>query len=260
MLKFNSPAKINIFLKIIGKKDNYHLINSRFIRYEALFDEVRFIKKDKDTSDFKIVGSFNCKKEDNTIYRAYKLLKEFSKNRAIDTFLNSHFIEVKKNIPTGAGLGGGSSNAATFILAMNEIVKLGLQKKELFAIGERVGADVNFFLSDYKSANVSGIGEVVEEFEDNIPEIDLKFINIHSNTAKVYKAFTEHYFDIIDENLAKKMLVLSSKELLKTYSADRLNDLLKPLLLSHPSIKDFIDDNQFLSGSGSTFFKVKNNG
>lgn len=256
MLSFKSCAKINIFLKIVGKKDNYHLINSRFIRHEELFDEIIFKKKERQKSGFEIFGDFDCSKENNTIFKSYKYLNEYTKNRKIDDFLSEHFLYVKKNIPTGAGLGGGSSNAATTLLALNEILKLGLKQHELYAIGEKIGADVNFFISQYKSANVSGVGEKIVEFEDDEVDLELNLIDIHVNTAKVYSVFREYFYDKIDIDLANEMMKLSSSKLLKTFDANTLNDLLKPLLICYPNIKNFIKSEQFLSGSGSTFFEV----
>lgn len=258
MLSFKSPAKLNIFLKIVGKRDNYHLINSRFVRYEELFDELIFEKKEKQKNGFELSGNFNCEMENNTIFKAYKFLYEYTKNKTIDDFFNDYSLHVKKNIPFGAGLGGGSSNAATFLLALNEILNLRLKKEELYKIGERIGADVNFFLSGYKIANVSGVGEKVHEFEEDETKFELNLINIHADTAKVYKTFREHFFNEIDTKLSFDFMKMCTCKILSNYDAYAINDLLKPLLICYPDIKNFMNEDEFLSGSGSTFFRVKN--
>jgi 4-diphosphocytidyl-2-C-methyl-D-erythritol kinase len=260
VLTFKSPAKLNIFLKVVGKRDNYHLINSRFIRYDKLFDEIIFEKKDKQKSGFEMVGNFDCKLENNTIFKAYKYLCEYAKDRKIESFFSDYLLKVNKNIPTGAGLGGGSSNAATFLLAVDELLNLKLKQKDFYAIGEKIGADVNFFISKYKSANVSGIGEKIEEFSDDEVEFKLNFVDIHANTSKVYSAFREHFFDKIDIKLANDMMKKTTNELLKSFDAKTLNDLLNPLLVCYPQIKKYMKEEMYLSGSGSTFFEAVKNG
>ncbi|MFA5721914.1 MAG: 4-(cytidine 5'-diphospho)-2-C-methyl-D-erythritol kinase, partial [Aliarcobacter sp.] len=125
-----SYAKVNIFLKIVGVRDNYHLIASRFVRVKNLFDTISFIKKD--VENFTLEGNFSCLLEKNTVYKAYKELENFS---CVKEFFTSHIVKIDKKIPEFAGLGGGSSNAATFINMVNRYCNLNLSKDDLAKIG-----------------------------------------------------------------------------------------------------------------------------
>ena len=159
---YRAYAKVNIFLKITGTRGDYHEIVSRFMRVDSLYDELCFVPKD--TQEFEILGDFECETQQNTIYKAYMALRKFISSKSLEKLMRTHAINVAKKIPAFAGLGGGSSDAATYLKMCNEVLHLGLSQNELAQIGLNVGADVPFFVYGYKSANVSGIGEVVEEF------------------------------------------------------------------------------------------------
>jgi len=120
-------AKVNIFLKIVGTSQNYHKIVSRFMLMKNLYDTISFEKKDKRDDEFILLGDFGCKKEQNTIYKAYMALK----NEKVETFFKEHKVVVKKNIPEFAGLGGGSSDAAAFLNLTNEVLNLNLSLDNL---------------------------------------------------------------------------------------------------------------------------------
>ena len=83
----------------------------------------------------------------------------------VKEFFKKNIVKIDKNIPEFAGLGGGSSNCATFLNMVNQACNLNLSKEELAKIGSNIGADVPFFVYEFDSANVSGIGEIVEEFK-----------------------------------------------------------------------------------------------
>ena len=154
-----SYAKVNIFLKISGKRDGYHELVSRFVRVQNLFDEIEFIPSS--SKHFQLKGTFGCSTKSNTIYKAYEALKE--QFEEVEEYFRHHSVNVKKRIPEFAGLGGGSSNAATFMLMVNEACNLCLTRAELAEIGVTIGADVPFFVYEYNSANVTGIGEIVKK-------------------------------------------------------------------------------------------------
>ena len=177
-----SYAKVNIFLKIVGLRDNYHLIASRFVRVKNLFDTISFIKKDVD--NFSIEGNFSCILEKNTVYKAYKELEKFDE---VKEFFKKNIVKIDKNIPEFAGLGGGSSNCATFLNMVNQACNLNLSKEELAKIGSNIGADVPFFVYEFDSANVSGIGEIVEEFNEESLNIEVITPKIPCDTTKIYK-------------------------------------------------------------------------
>ncbi|MDR0761798.1 MAG: 4-(cytidine 5'-diphospho)-2-C-methyl-D-erythritol kinase [Campylobacteraceae bacterium] len=251
-----SHAKINIFLKIVGTRDNYHEIISRFVRVDNLYDELEFLPKPLHIKGFELKGKFNCSIEKNTIYRAYKLLQNAANTKKMDNFFAEYFLSVKKNIPLGGGLGGGSSNAAAFLLYINKALELGLSTEELCGIGSKIGADVNFFLYECKAANVSGIGEIIEPLQDEIPNIELIFDVAMCDTALVYGKFRECRQNDINKTAAQKLTFLNSKEVLEKFDNTALNDLLRSVLICYPSLKPKADTGLFLSGSGSTFFKV----
>ena len=245
-----SFAKINIFLKIVGTRGNYHEILSRFILCKQLFDEIYFKK-----SDSFAIECNNRDIKDNIIQKAVDELKRASFSNELDEFFSSHKIIINKNIPIGAGLGGGSSNAATFLLMVNDELNLNIKRKNLMQIASKIGADVAFFVSGYKAANVSGIGEIIEKFDDEVPDLNIFTPNVFCSTPMVYQEFRSNFLQYIDVNATKKMQNLKSKELLEIYKNEELNDLFAPCFKLYPQMNEFKD--KFLSGSGSSVFSVK---
>jgi 4-diphosphocytidyl-2-C-methyl-D-erythritol kinase len=145
-----APAKLNLFLHVTGRRaDGYHLLQSVF----ALIDWC-------DTLHFEVRPGGDISREDlgvslpadDLVLRAARLLQE-----AAGTPLGAH-ICIDKQIPTQAGMGGGSSDAASCLLALNRLWNLGLPVSELCRIGLRLGADVPFFLTGH-NAWVQGVGE-----------------------------------------------------------------------------------------------------
>ncbi|MBU2043981.1 MAG: 4-(cytidine 5'-diphospho)-2-C-methyl-D-erythritol kinase [Candidatus Omnitrophica bacterium] len=155
-----SPAKINLYLNIIGKyPDGFHRLES-IVERISLKDEIEVTVK----TDFGIKLSSNCKSletKNNLVVKAAQLIK---KRYRIPYGLD---IRLKKNIPVGSGLGGGSSNAASTVLALNSLFDLGLNKVQLYRLGQALGSDVNFFLSQSRFAYISGRGEKVRPLAIN---------------------------------------------------------------------------------------------
>ena len=251
---YKAYAKVNIFLKITGTRDNYHEIISRFMRVNNLYDKLSFIKKD--TKEFQIIGDFSCKTEQNTIYKAYQSLKSFTSSIKLEEFMQTHAIKVEKSIPAFAGLGGGSSDAATYLKMCNEILDLGLSLDELATIGLKVGADVPFFIYGYDSANVSGIGEIVEEFKEELLEFDIFTPSIEISTPKVYTIYRKDFFNPICDSTTQKLKNMKSLDVLKSMSIDEVNDLYKPALQEYKNLKDSYKEGYYFSGSGSSFFRI----
>ena len=247
-----SHAKVNIFLKMLGTRGSYHELTSRFMRVDGLYDTLSFEKKDTYHDSFQLVGDFGCQLEKNTIFKAYKALAQ---EQNIKDFFQAHKVVVTKNIPEFAGLGGGSSNAAAFLRLANRALNLKIDTDTLAKIGASIGADVPFFVYDYPSANVSGIGDIVLPFEEEALDIETFTPDILCDTAKVYQQFRTHYLKDIDIKQAKSLEQESSKNLLKEHDALFLNDLFAPALDLYPALKAYHDDN-FFSGSGSTFFRI----
>ena len=255
MKTYRAYAKVNIFLKITGTRGVYHEIISRFMQVENLYDELEFIPK-KGSKEFEIIGSFSCTTEQNTLYKAYIALKEATESQAVAELMQNYAIEVKKNIPAFAGLGGGSSDAATYLKMCNETLNLGLSLNELATIGLKVGADVPFFIYGYKSANVSGIGEVVEEFDEALLNIETYTPKIEISTPRIYTIYREDFFAPIDSFERQKLKAMSSKKALESMSPSEANDLFNPALQEYKELESHYKEGYFFSGSGSSFFRV----
>lgn len=246
-------AKVNIFLKIVGKRGNYHELLSRFVLVENLYDEIEFGAKQRDDK-FELHGDFGCALESNTIFKAYQAVQKAGYKKEVDEFFTCRAIFVKKSIPSFAGLGGGSSDAGAFLKMLNKEAKLNLTTKELAKIGLEVGADVPFFIHNFKSANVSGIGEEVVEFCEEPLHVEVSTPDTECDTADVYKSFRDSY--VVDEELATKMSKMSSVELLSRYDDKTLNDLLGASLRLYGELEKCRKKGWFFSGSGSSFFRV----
>lgn len=145
-----APAKINLFLHIISKRaDGFHNLQTIFQLLDYC-DELTFKKQKNGT--IKRTSTSNIAQEEDLTIKAAKLLKKYSK-----TPLGVE-ISINKKIPLGAGLGGGSSNAATTLIALNKIWQCQLNKTQLMILGRQLGADVPIFIFGY-SAWAEGIGD-----------------------------------------------------------------------------------------------------
>jgi len=167
-----APAKINLFLHIVGRRtDGYHLLESVF----TLIDWC-------DTLHFDVRSDGAISREDLTqplpvddlVVRAARALQQAS-----GTSLGVH-IGIAKQIPSQAGLGGGSSDAASTLLALNRLWKLNLRLDQLQAIGVQLGADVPFFLGGH-NAWVRGIGEQIEPLD--LPPARFLVVKPHQGLA-----------------------------------------------------------------------------
>ena len=248
-----SYAKVNILLKIADKRDNYHELVSRFVRVHNLYDLMSFVKTSRKAFD--IIGDFGCKMETNTVYKAYKLIEKFN---GVTEFFKNYSVKIEKNIPEFAGLGGGSSNAATFLIMVNKYCNLNLSKDELCQIAVKIGADVPFFVYEYDSANVTGIGEVVRKFEEELLNIDTITPNIKCNTGEIFKIFREKFYKQISKEESNRLLNMKSIDILEKFSINDTNDLYEPPLSLYSQLSEYAKENWYFSGSGSSFFKVNN--
>ncbi|KJH65412.1 4-(cytidine 5'-diphospho)-2-C-methyl-D-erythritol kinase [Acinetobacter calcoaceticus] len=150
MIRVPSPAKLNLFLHITGRRENgYHELQTIFQLID-LYDWMAFTP----TLDeqIEIDGLSEVRPEENLIYRAAQILRPHAKK-----FCGLN-IKIEKNIPMGAGLGGGSSNAATTLIVLNQLWKCGLNQEQLADYGVKLGADVPIFIYG-KNAWAEGIGE-----------------------------------------------------------------------------------------------------
>ncbi len=237
------------FLKIAGKRDNYHELVSRFVRVHSLYDIVKFEKRVCD--NFTLEGNFGCETKSNTIYKAYKKLKNVSPK--VEEYFKNYIVKVDKKIPEFAGLGGGSSNAATFMIMVNDVCNLGLSKDELCKIAVEIGADVPFFIYEYDSANVTGIGEIVEKFDEEILDIEVVTPKIECNTGQIFNRFREKFYNEIDDKTRNRLLTLKSKEILKKFDIFEANELFAPALDLYKELNNYKKNAWYFSGSGSSF-------
>lgn len=152
-----APAKLNLFLHIIGKRaDGYHLLQTAF-QFIDLMDEIDFTTLETDTVT-RSSDMLGVKAKDDLVVRAAHKLKENTGYRqGVDIY-------IKKNIPAGGGLGGGSSDAATTLVALNELWQTGLSVDELAELGLQLGADVPVFIRAH-AAWAEGIGENLTPIE-----------------------------------------------------------------------------------------------
>ena len=178
-MTYLSPAKVNLFLHITSKRDDgYHNLQTIFQLLDYC-DEIDFNERN-DRQINRIYGNEDISSDkDLIIQSALKMQKLAPSNSGVD-------IGVIKKIPLGGGLGGGSSNAATTLIALNKLWNLGLQKKELISIGKNIGADVPVFI-DGRSSWAEGIGEILSPI--NLPEYFYLAVSIkkHISTQEIFR-------------------------------------------------------------------------
>jgi 4-diphosphocytidyl-2-C-methyl-D-erythritol kinase len=256
MYSIKAHAKVNIFLKITGYKDGYHTLISRFVHVENLYDTIEFVPCE--CKNFTIEGCDDIPLELNTIYKAYKVLNNNSRESDIKNFFQKHKVVVTKRIPSQSGLGGGSSDAAAFMRLLNETCKLEIDTDDLAELGSTIGADVPFFIYNYRSANVTGFGEIVMPFEEAPLDIELFTPNINCDTSAVYKTFHTYLLRNVDRTTFFGWENMDSRTLLNLIvDPIVLNDLFPAALATYPELEKVKKDGWFFSGSGSSFFKIK---
>lgn len=249
---FLAPAKVNLFLKVLSRRpDGYHEISS-LMQPISLYDEISI--EIGGGSSIKI----SCSREDlpsgkdNLVFRAAELF--FDKTG----FRRAVSITLTKNTPVGAGLGGGSSDAATVLMGLNEMLGADLSEEELVGLGAGLGSDVPFFMMR-SSAVASGRGERLRKV--NLPPFDYVLINPGFpvstpwayNNLDLTKKHEDNILTYSDEAFMDPSRI---KEFL-------VNDLEAVTLEKYPEITDLkkklLDRGALgalMSGSGSTVFGV----
>lgn len=190
-----SPAKINLFLHIIGKRpDGYHNLQTVF-RLINLYDNLTFIQNEQPIANqfpiiLKNAEHISQNPADNLIVKAGLALLNFAKthkNFSENQLNHLPIIEIilDKKIPMGAGLGGGSSNCATTLMTLNDIWQLRLTQTELCQIGATLGADVPIFIFG-KDAIAEGIGDILTPIDLPKQRFLLLMPNEHINTKQLF--------------------------------------------------------------------------
>ncbi|MFA9419310.1 MAG: 4-(cytidine 5'-diphospho)-2-C-methyl-D-erythritol kinase [Gammaproteobacteria bacterium] len=179
-LTLQSPAKLNLMLHITGRRqDGYHLLQTVF-QFIDLYDDMK-IATTLDGSIERVGGLSSIAVSDDLAIRAAQVLQSrFEVKQGAQ-------ISISKRIPVGGGLGGGSSNAATTLLALNHLWELDLELSELAAIGLCLGADVPVFVMG-EAAWAAGIGEELIPVELNEPWYVVIHPGVQVSTAEIFNA------------------------------------------------------------------------
>ncbi len=253
MLTLKAPAKINWFLKVLGlRNDGFHEIQS-LIQKITLYDTVTFAP----SNDLILESSAPIPIEQNLIYKAARLLKE---RHRIET---GAIIRLCKNIPIGAGLGGGSSDAAAALLGLNKLWSLNLSREELSGVAEEIGSDVPFFLFGSLSF-AHGRGEkLIPRKAQNPLNILLVKPPFDVSTAWVYKNFAMLTKKVEKVNNIEHFILNIERAELSGITGGITNDLESVTIAGFPVIAEIKDMMRrqgavftLMSGSGSTVFGV----
>lgn len=174
-----APAKVNIVLNVGRKIDKLHLLRSIMLKID-LFDELRSVVEGK---DLEIIS--NISYEENLISRSYNLLKEN------ESQIDGLKIYLDKKIPSGGGLGGGSSDSACALSTMNKLFNLNISTDKMMEYGLNIGSDVCFFILG-KNAMISHFGEVITPINiGHLPEIIVSWSDEGTDTKSIYDRFDE---------------------------------------------------------------------
>ncbi len=226
-MKFLSPAKLNLNLRVISKRiDGYHNLETTFQLID-LFDEITF-EKSNESFNMSCDG-LEIEPENNLIFKSLNAIKEYCE---VDEGIRIH---LKKNIPVGAGLGGGSSNAATTLIALNNIWDLDLSREELAEIGKPLGADIPIFIYG-KNVIATGIGNVFLDVELRKSKFLLIYPDIEVSTSEMFRKLKINKLDPQHQNSFLDILLRENKGIEEFYVSNANDYDLK------------------LSGTGSTLF------
>lgn len=258
MLSFPN-CKINIGLQVLGKReDGFHEIETVFYPV-PLYDALEIIPSAN--LEFTITGlPVDGSMEDNICVKAYQLLKK--------DFPQLPFVKIHlhKAIPTGAGLGGGSADAAFMLKLLNDTFKLNLTIQQLINYALQLGSDCPFFIIN-KPSDAKGRGEKMEEIEVDISKYKIVLVNpgIHINTGWAFSQLSKQAYD-------EKTFIRTSKSInqiiqqpIISWKEELINDFEAPVFKAHPTIKEIKESLYKLgalyasmSGSGSTVYGIFN--
>ena len=244
-------CKINIGLDILRKRpDGYHDINTLMYPVADLYDGLEIIPFPGHEAILTCSGiPTDCPMEKNLVIKAWHAVDELYHIGGVK-------IHLHKNIPSGAGLGGGSSDAAFTIIALNEIFDLRMTTAQAEEIAGKLGSDVPFFIRN-KPAFCSGRGEIMEPADIDLSDKKIVIIKPDSNvsTAEAYSKCNPH---IPDTPLKDRLHAP-----IESWQQTVINDFEKSVFSKHPEIKalkqHFIDEGAIyasMSGSGSAVYGI----
>lgn len=253
-MKFYPNCKINIGLRVVRKReDGYHDLETIFYPVYGLHDELEVVKAEEFAfhQDGLVV---DCSPTDNLIYKVYQRMQAHFPQ------IGNVKITFKKKIPFGAGLGGGSSDAAHMAIALNEIFQLGLTKEQLAEEVRPLGADCPFFVYN-TPCYAEGIGDKLMPISLDLSGLRLVMIKPHCGVST-----KEAYGGIIPKGTSKVLNNLKDLKVLNvlndlTILSALTNDFEETVCKVHPEIAEIkqrlLDAGAVyaaMSGSGSTVF------
>ncbi len=253
-----APAKINLGLWVLGKRsDGYHELRTVFVKLPNFYDEIHIYP----SSRLEVLATLGPSGKSNLVHKAVSLLARYLNRK-----LNFR-IEIKKKIPIGAGLGGGSSDAAAAIKAIIKLLGVNIPFAKLIDIGEKIGSDVPFFLLDSEIAIGRGKGEVLEPVDLTFEaEVRIKCPNISVSTQWAYRelAMRKLYTPEHEaEFRIRKILEMIEHRNIKGLMSHLFNSFEEVVFDFYPAIK-LLKENllkegavaALMSGSGSAVFGI----
>ncbi|MBU4312347.1 MAG: 4-(cytidine 5'-diphospho)-2-C-methyl-D-erythritol kinase [Candidatus Omnitrophica bacterium] len=250
-----APAKLNLYLDVLEKRrDGYHTIETLFEKID-LKDEI-LIKEKASGVEVRVEPLNSCSSGKQNI--AYKAIQTLFEARNVKIGLD---VVIKKKVPVSAGLGGGSSDAASVLRGLNEQLELGLSPERLFSIAVQIGKDVPFFMLDKAFAIGKGAGEILEpvNVDANFHHIVLK-PNIALSTTEMYKRIDGSGVRARKSGIAKMISFLEQNDLasLEKGYYNSFEDVLGSDAREIKKAKDLLANAAaapgFLSGSGPSVF------
>ena len=256
VISLKAPAKVNLFLEILGKRDDgFHEIET-IMQEIDLADSLQFEETQEgvtlECNDKNIPAN-----QDNLVCKAANLILEECGIR------KGVIINLEKNIPVGAGLGGGSSDAATTLKALNSLWKVGLNNEELMEFAAKLGSDIPFFING-KTALCRGRGELITPVEvRNRMDYIILFPRVHISTETIYKNLK---IDLTkkrkDVSFFLDALKYSEVAGISKLLFNRLEEIIFATYPDLLQVKSTLESFGFcglsISGSGSAFFGLCN--
>ncbi|MEG3639951.1 4-(cytidine 5'-diphospho)-2-C-methyl-D-erythritol kinase [Magnetococcus sp. PR-3] len=250
---YEAPAKLNLTLRVVGRRaDGYHLLETVMV-YFPLYDLLTFELLDHDRIELTCTPAVTAEMSENLVYQAAQLLKtRYGVRQGVR-------IHVQKHIPHGAGLGGGSSDCATTLLALNQLWQLGVDNPTLRDIGVGLGADVPIFLFQ-QAALAEGIGEQLTPIK-SLPDWHVVIVNpgLELSTVEVFKAHAAHVQGVYSTPGAAQQWAQQGIERVEQLE----NDLQTVAMALCPEVGTVLDaltgvgaSGVCMSGSGATCFGV----
>ena len=254
-------AKINLNLSVLGKRaDGYHALDS-LVTFAVLGDELSVSSSDELTLTYE--GAFASDLQDSFVHESDDLVLKAATALQLESGTSmSAALQLTKSVPLGAGLGGGSADAAACLRLLNSFWKLDWSMEALMTLGANIGSDIPACLIN-APCRMTGRGEHVTKI-DMLPILFCVLVNpgVHLSTPEIFRKLNTSKIDADKRNtLNEKLPDLTTYEALYNYLQNTGNDLLSPAMEIAPSIGLVLDaisntgaDISAMTGSGSTCF------